>query len=130
VERRTVAASKPTTRSKVTNGRNLFVDSDGRGAWARRFRDLCTLHIEDLGGSLVLSEAQGSLIRRAATLEVELERLEGRLAKGEDVDLDAYSRAAGHLRRILETLGIERRKRDVTPSIADIAASLGKGAPA
>lgn len=128
--RQAVAASKPTTRSKVTNGRNLFVDGDGRGAWARRFRDLCALHIEDLGGSMVLSEAQGSLIRRAATLEVELERQEGQLAKGVEVDLDAYSRAAGHLRRILETLGIERRKRDITPSIADIAASLGKGASA
>lgn len=126
MERQTVAASKPTTRSKVTNGRNLFVDGDGRGAWARRFRDLCALHIEDLGGSMVLSEAQGSLIRRAATLEVELERQEGLLAKGEEVDLDAYSRAAGHLRRILETLGIERRKRDVTPSLADLVAQHKK----
>lgn len=122
MERKTVAAAKPTSRSKVTNGRNLFVDSDGRGAWARRFRDLCALHVEDLGGSSVLSEAQGSLIRRAATLEVELERREGQLAKGDEVDLDAYSRTAGHLRRILETLGIERRQRDVTPSLADLVA--------
>ncbi len=122
--RPTVAASKPTTRSKVTNGRGLFVEGDGRGAWARRFRDLCALHVEDLGGSLALSEAQGSLIRRAATLEVELERREGQLATGGEVDLDAYSRAAGHLRRILETLGIERRKRDLTPTLADIAASM------
>ena len=41
--------------------------------------------------------------------------MEGRLSKGEGCDLDVYTRAAGHLRRILETLGIERATRDVTP---------------
>ena len=56
-----------------------------------------------------------SLIRRSATIEVELERMEGRLSVGESVDLDQYVRAVGHLRRVLETLGIERAKRDVTP---------------
>jgi hypothetical protein len=46
-----------------------------------------------------------------------LEQMEGRLSKGEGCDLDVYTRAAGHLRRILETLGIERQARDVTPTL-------------
>lgn len=73
-----------------------------------------------MGGADRLSEAQISLIKRASSIEVELEQLEGRLSKGEEVDLDAYTRAASHLRRILEALGLERAKRDVTPSLADI----------
>ena len=84
-----------------------------------------------MGGSERMSEAQLSLIRRAATLEVELERLEGRLATGdEDVSLDAYQRAANSLRRLLESLGLERKAKDVTPSLADIIARHSKVAEA
>ena len=62
----------------------------------------------------MLSEAQFSLIRRASAIECELEVLEGRLSRGEQVDLDSYGRGASHLRRILETLGLERHAIDVT----------------
>jgi hypothetical protein len=31
--------------------------------------------------------------------------------------IEIYGRIASHLRRILETLGVERRPRDVTPSL-------------
>ena len=57
-----------------------------------------------------------SLVRRASAIETELEQMEGRLSCGETVDLDAFTRAAGHLRRILETLGLERRQREL-PSL-------------
>jgi hypothetical protein len=62
----------------------------------------------------MISEAQFALCKRAAALECELEQLEGRLSQGEQVDLDSYGRAASHLRRILETLGLERRAVDIT----------------
>jgi hypothetical protein len=39
------------------------------------------------------------------------------MSTGDDVDINLYARTAGHFRRIYETLGIERRKRDVTPSL-------------
>jgi len=110
------------TRSRVTNQRSLFVESDARGAWPRRFRDLCEAHAADLGGLSHLSEAQKSLIRRVATIETQLEKLEGALSEGKPVDLDAYGRAAGQLRRLLETLGMKRIARDVTPTIEEIAA--------
>ena len=112
-------------RSAVSNGRRLFVEGDGNSAWSRRFRDLVAEHVNDLDGPERLSEAQHSLIRRVATIEVELEVMEGRLSMGEAVSLDSYTRAAGHLRRLLETLGIERRARDVTPNLRDYLASKG-----
>ena len=111
-------------RSAVTNGKRAFVDGNGNAAWTRRWRDLVSAHAQDAGGADVLSEAQSSLIRRVATIEIELEQLEGKLSKGEAVDLDAYTRAAGHLRRILESLGIERKSRDITPTLAEIARQI------
>jgi hypothetical protein len=101
-------------RAKVSNGTRLHAEADGRTIWSRRFRDLVLGHISDLGGRSVLSEAQIALIKRAATLEVELERMEGKLSQGENVDLDKYGRATGNLRRVLESLGLERRPRDIT----------------
>ena len=37
-------------------------------------------------------------------------------------DLELYQRTAGNLRRILESLGLQRRQRDVTPTITEYAA--------
>src|SRR5436309_15895211 len=115
VDRHEAALRAPRQRSAVTNGRRLFVEGDGNSAWSRRYRDLVAGHVSDLGGRSALSEAQVSLVRRASTIELELEQLEGRLSKGEAIDLDVFTRAASHLRRILESLGLQRRPRDVTP---------------
>jgi hypothetical protein len=110
-------AAKPVnrarTRSRVTTGRKVFVEGDGNSRWARRYRDLIAAHCQDLGGIDLLSEAQRSLIRRASAIELELEQAEGKLSMGEAVDLDSFTRAASHLRRLFEVLGLERRARDV-----------------
>jgi hypothetical protein len=79
-------------------------------------------HVSDLGGRSNLSEAQFALCKRAAGLECELEQMEGRLSLGEAVDLDSYGRAGSHLRRMLESLGLERRARDVTADGVEIEA--------
>jgi hypothetical protein len=132
LEVRTDTATRPAAqRSAVTNGRRLFVEGDGNSAWSRRYRDLVAAHVSDLGGADALSEAQRSLVKRAAAIELELEQMEGKLSQGEAVDLDCFTRAASHLRRLFETLGIERRPRDVTPSLsaylATKAAAAGSG---
>ncbi len=108
-------------RSQVTNGRRTFVEGgDERSPWARRFRDLILAHAGDLGGIDVLSEAQRSLVRRAVTIEIQLEQLEGQLSEGKAADLAVYATASGHLRRLLETLGIERRAREVTLTLGQV----------
>jgi hypothetical protein len=107
-------------RSAVTNGKRLFVEGgDLRGPWARRFRDVQSQHLSDLGGSAAVSESENSLVRRVAVLTIELEKLEARFSTDPDVDiaaLDAYQRGVNSLRRLLETLaaGLSRRPRDVT----------------
>jgi hypothetical protein len=98
----------------------LWITGDSNSAWSRRYHDLIQGHVSDLGGRSNISEAQCALCKRAAALECELEQLEGRMSLGEQVDLDKFGRAASHLRRILEVLGLRRQARDVTPSLADI----------
>jgi hypothetical protein len=109
-------------RSAVTNGSKLLVDGDGNSAWSRRYRDLVAAHAVDLGGPDLLSEAQKSLIRRASTLECELERMEAQLSRGEPIDLDMFSRVSGNLRRILESIGLDRVAREIDPVEAYLAA--------
>jgi hypothetical protein len=94
--------------------------------WARRLRDLLALHVSDLGGEDVVTAAEHSLCRRISTITVELELLERKFAlKGKGAaaeDLDMYLRAANSLRRLLESIGLKRVARDVTPLLQDYLA--------
>src|SRR5262245_48119561 len=128
----TGARRLPDQRSAVTNGQRLFVaDGDGRGPWARRMRDVIELHISDLGGLETASEAEKSIIRRAAALTIELERLEAKFSagRGRDDDLNMYQRCSNTLRRLLETVGIHRRPRDVTPTLEHFLGGLKDSDP-
>ena len=81
-------------------------------------------HVSDLGGADNTSAAERSIIRRAAVLTAQLEQIEARFALAEGVatseDLDLYQRTASTLRRLLEAVGIQRRQKDISPSLADI----------
>jgi hypothetical protein len=124
LENRTATADLPAAqRSRVTNGKTLFAEGgDMRSPWARRLRDVLGLHLSDLGGAEAVSEAERSIARRASVLTVELERIEARFAvdKGEPGDLDLYQRTAGSLRRLLESVGLQRRARDVGPTLSEL----------
>jgi hypothetical protein len=85
-----------------------------------------SLHVLDAGGEDVVSAAEHSIIRRIATISVELELLERKFAlKGKGAspeDLDLYFRGANSLRRLLESVGLKRVARDVTPLLQDYLA--------
>lgn len=103
-------------RARASNG-VLLPGVDQRSVWVRRAKDLIRDHLVDVGGEENASAAERSLIRRAACLTVELELLERKFATAGPAspdDLDLYQRTAGGLRRLLETVGIKRRPRDVT----------------
>jgi hypothetical protein len=68
--------------------------------------------VGDLGGREIMTEFQLALCKRAASIEVTLESLESDLSSGQVVDLDLFGRLVGHLRRIAETLGLQRVARD------------------
>ena len=98
---------------------------DGRGRWVRRLKDLLDEAISDLGGADNTSAAERHIIRRACVLIVELERLELKFAQAGEVsvdDLDCYGRIAANMRRLFESVGLQRRARDVTPDPLEYAA--------
>ena len=102
---------------------------DEGSAWTRRFCDVLALRLDDLGGADLVSEGQLSLSRRASAIECELERMEAGMSAGEEVDLDLFGRLTGTLARVLEKLGLERRKREVRNLLADhFARPYDKGA--
>ena len=107
-------------RSKLSNGKKLLPLTDGRSATARRFKDLVFDISADLGGKDHLSEGQRQLIRRAAMLSAECERQEALAARGEaGFDCDAYGVMCDRLGRLFGRLGLERKARDVTPTLSD-----------
>ena len=130
---------KSSGKSKVTNGTRLIPRDagkiarghvDARSKHMRRFKDVFLAHIGDLGGDSSISEAERSIARRAATLTILLERMEFDFALEDTASpfmIDQYQRVAGCLRRLLESLGLKRRSRDVTPSLSEYLAS--KAAP-
>ena len=114
----------PTARSRITNGKELLPDVDGRSVWARLFRDERGALIAHAGGEDRASEPQRMLCRRAAALEAELVHFEAKFAATRaagDIptakDLDLYSRLASAQRRVLEAIGIDRKAFDAVPSL-------------
>ena len=105
----------------MSNGTTLFIEHfDRRGAWARRLQDLIHDHTNDLGGEDTISTAEAVLIRRAAMLCLQCELMEQNFAKAEGGEasakqIDTYQRITNTLRRTLESLGLQRRPKDVTP---------------
>jgi hypothetical protein len=106
-------------RSAVTNGSRLFVVRPGDNKWARRFRDVFSQIISDLGGADLLSEGQRQLARRCATISIACEGLEGDIAAGREIDLDLYGTMTDRLGRAFQRLGLKRQARDVTPTLSE-----------
>ena len=124
-----LARRKPEARSRVGNGKTLLTMVDGRSATARRFKDLVEDIAADLGGKDHLSEGQRQLIRRAAMLSAESERMEALAARGEaEFDIDLYGMICDRLGRLFGRLGLERKSKDVTPDLRSYLA--GKDRPA
>ena len=121
---RTPAPASVTRRSRVTNGHELFVGS-GMQRWRRRLSDLIAIMNSDMGGETNTSEAEKTLIRKAAMLSLQTELIEQNWAENHDgvapaKRLDEYQRTCSALRRILESLGLKRRAKDVTPSFGQL----------
>jgi len=110
-------------RTRVSNGSQLLQGVDGNNPWVRRCKEIIAMHLSDLGGEDNTSMAERSIVRRAAVIAVELERFEVKFAlagEASDSDLDLYQRGAGNLRRLLESVGLERRAKLVGPSLGQL----------
>jgi len=117
--------SRPNARSKyprrhskaVKNGGKLKLQTlatlDGRTLASRRAHALIEAIENDLGGGGRLSEGARQLVQRAAVLGTFIENCEVRWLAGEQVELGDYLASVNAQRRVLATIGIERRPREV-----------------
>ena len=108
------------TRSAVSNHSDLLPGLDGRSATARRFRDLVNAFVADMGGLDRCSEIRLGLVRRLAAATVQAEMLEARMVNGEAIDISQLCTLASTTVRLSQRLGLERKQRDVTPSLSDL----------
>ena len=117
-------------RSAVSNGTRLHVVTPGDTAWARRFRDVLNQILDDITPSDGrLSEGQRQLARRAATLCITCEKLEGIAAAGEDIDLETYGKITDRLGRAFHRLGLESDSSTrVTPDLDQYLAMKARAA--
>jgi hypothetical protein len=88
-------------------------DLDGRTKSAQLARRLRDALVEDLGGENYVTTARATLVQRAATLHAVLEHQEATWLKGGRIDVAIYANASGELRRLLCTLGLDRKPRAV-----------------
>jgi len=106
-------ARKPTARARVSNGRDVLPNVDGRSLVARRYRDISNAIIVDQGGADQCSESRLQLIRRFAAAAVLAEQLESKLANGEEIDIAQHGALASTLVRLAAKIGIDRRAKDI-----------------
>jgi hypothetical protein len=120
------ALSAPATPPKAAGKLRLLTlgHLDQRTAAARRARELIDAIELDLGGSDRLSEGSRQLVQRAAVLGTFIESCEAAWLGGDAVDLTEYLAAINSQRRVLATIGLERRAREVLPSFADYVARI------
>jgi hypothetical protein len=124
-------------RSGVTNGNRLMIRlKAGNRFYLRRLSDLIAIYTSDYGGDDLCSEAEKALIRRAATLTLQTELMEeywvaNADGKASDKSLMIYQRASNALLRILGSLGLRRRAKNVTPTVDQYLEHIGyqRGGP-
>jgi hypothetical protein len=116
----------PEGRSRVTNGKTVLLGGAMHKRTARRFRDILAAIVADLGGVGAITEGKKQLARRAALMSVTCEELETTsLAQGQPIDLDQYGMLSDRIGHCFQRLGLKRVSRNITPSIAEVAASFG-----
>ncbi|TRC76887.1 hypothetical protein FJV83_24195 [Mesorhizobium sp. WSM4307] len=116
-------------RAATTNGAVILPNTDGRTVWVRRLADLMALITLDLGGEDAISEMERGLVRRIATQQVAIEKLEAAFAQdgaADDKALDLHQRLSNTLRRNQEALGLKRRSKDITPTLDAYLARQGQ----
>ena len=92
-----------------------LADLDARSRAAAFAKNLAASLENDLGGDP--STAQKTLTERAAVVTAICQDFEMRFLLGQPIELTDYLTATNVLRRVLATLGLERRQRDVGPTL-------------
>jgi hypothetical protein len=117
--------------------RRQQIGANGQTRWNRVVREVHNAMAEHLGGEAMITTPETLLIRRIAVFESEMRLMEAKIAldrqEKRDPDekfLDLYSRLVNSQRRLLESVGMKRIPKDVTPSISEYIRATAKPAGA
>jgi hypothetical protein len=114
-------------RSRVSNGRDILPNVDGRRLIGRRYRDISAQIIHDQGGLDMCSESRLQLIRRFSAAAVIAEEMEAKLANGEAISIAEHALLCSTLTRLSARIGIDRRPRNLTPSVSEYLTARSNG---
>jgi hypothetical protein len=120
----------PTQRSRATNHADLLPGLDGRSSAARRFRDLVSSYVVDMGGLDLCSEIKLGLLRRLAATTVQCELLEVQMVNGQAVDIATLCTLASTAMRLSVRLGLERQTRPIETLQAYLTRTADEADPA
>jgi hypothetical protein len=118
-------------RSRQGNLVERIAETDGRTSISRRFKEITGALIADSGGAERCSESRVQLIRRFAATCVLAEAMEARLANGEAINIAEHALLCSTLTRLAGRVGIERRAREIVPTLQGYLDSIAetKSAP-
>jgi len=74
-----------------------------------------------------MSEARLQLVRRFAAIACLAEQVESRLANGEMIDVGEHALLCSTLVRVANRIGINRKAREIVPSVAQYVEQAGRG---
>jgi hypothetical protein len=118
-KRSKTAITKSKVRSAISNGKHVLSNVDHRSLEMRRLRDLLADHVSDLGSDI--SHSEKLLASRASMIALLCEMTERTFIEKKlrvsDREVACYLHAVGNLNRVLVTLGLKRRQRDITPTV-------------
>ena len=97
---------------------------DGRTVAARMAKDTISAIESDLGGADNISTARRQLVESAAVTSAMVADMGSRWLAGEQIDLALFTTLCNSQRRLLESVGLEFRAKDITPSIDEIAQQI------
>ena len=101
-----------------------LADLDGRTVAARMAKDTISAIESDLGGAENITTAKRQIIESAAVTSAMVADMGSRWLAGEQIDLALFTTLCNSQRRLLESVGLDFRAKDITPSIEQIAQEI------
>ena len=95
-------------KSRVSLGKDILPDVDGRSTIARRYRDIASAIVNDQGGVEQCSETRQQLIRRFSAAACIAEQMESALANGGSISVTEHCQLSSTMVRIAHRIGIDR----------------------
>jgi hypothetical protein len=112
VKRRSHKRTRPQLLTRAT--------LDGRTNAAKVFDRIVADIESDLAGRDRLSAIERQLIEAFAGAAVSLHHLNTQLALGQTIDIGQHAQCVSAMVRVASRLGLQRRTKDITPTLADI----------